>query len=384
MSAPRLEIDLDAIEGNTRSLVDRLALTDIRVTGVTKAVLGSPGVGAAMLRGGAAGLADSRVENLARLVAGGVVASRTLIRSPMLSQVDAAVRHASTSLNTDHSVLEALSRSAARRGTTHAVVLMVELGDLREGVLPADLVPLAVAVRGMAGLTLAGIGANLACQSGVAPDRTNMDALSVLAGDVEKAVGASLSVVSGGNSANLGWALGASDTGRIDELRIGEAILLGLDPLTRLPVPGLRLDACVLVAELIEVIIKPAASWGRLAQTAFGAPPPRRTGGSVRQGILAIGRQDVDPDGIVPPPGVTILGASSDHLVVDLGDLESAVGDEVAFGVGYGALLRAATSPFVLVVEHASPQTGSSVLRESVSVSAPPPATRPTTKASTT
>ena len=73
--------------------------------------------------------------------------------------------------------------------------------------------------------------------------------------------------------------------------------------------------------------------------------------GTVRQGILALGRQDVDPDGLVPPPGVTVLGMSSDHLVVDLGDHDAAVGDEVVLGVGYGGLLRAMTSPFVTVVE---------------------------------
>ena len=171
MSVPRLDVDLGAIETNTRSLVDRLALRGIRVTGVTKASLGSPGMGAAMLSGGASGLGDSRVENLERLGAAGLEAPRTLIRSPMISQVDAVVRHAATSLNTEISVLEALSRAASRLGTTHAVVLMVELGDLREGVLAADLVPLARSVDGMAGLTLAGIGSNLACQSGVVPDQ---------------------------------------------------------------------------------------------------------------------------------------------------------------------------------------------------------------------
>ena len=88
MTAPRLEVDLGAVEANTRSLVERLTPRGIRVTGVTKASLGSPGVGAAMLSGGAAGLADSRVENLRRLGDGGVDAPRTLIRSPMTSQVD--------------------------------------------------------------------------------------------------------------------------------------------------------------------------------------------------------------------------------------------------------------------------------------------------------
>jgi predicted amino acid racemase len=351
MSAPRVEVDLDAIEANTRSLVDRLGRTGIRVTAVTKAVLGSPGVAEAMLRGGAVGLADSRVENLARLDSAGVGSARTLIRSPMLSQVDAAVQHASTSLNTDSSVLEALSRCAAHRGATHAVVLMVELGDLREGVLPVDLVPLALAVRGMAGLSLAGIGTNLACQHGVAPDDRNMQRLSELADEVERALGSALTIVSGGNSANRGWALGAADTGRVDELRLGEAILLGLDPLTRLPVEGLRTDGFSLVAELIEVGDKPRVPSGDLGQTAFGRRPPPRAGGSCRQGILALGRQDVDPDGLVPPEGVTILGTSSDHLVVDLGDHEATVGGELAFGVGYGALLRAMTSPFVATVE---------------------------------
>jgi len=351
MSAPRLEIDLGRIETNTRALVDRLAPRRIRVTGVTKASLGSPGVGAAMVRGGASGLGDSRVENLARLHTAGVVAPRTLTRSPMISQVDAVVRHGSTSMNTEIAVLEALSRAASRLGTTHAVVLMVELGDLREGVLPAELVPLAVEVAGLAGLTLAGIGTNLACQSGVVPDQAKMQELSMLAGDVEAAVGTSLSVVSGGNSANLGWALGTSDTGRIDDLRLGEAILLGLDPLTRLPVAGLRTDAVAMVAELIEVRVKPALPWGDVAQAAFGAVPVRTGAGRVRQGILAVGRQDLDQEGLVPPHGVTVLGMSSDHLVVDLGDHRAVVGDELAFGLGYGGLLRAMTSPFVTNVE---------------------------------
>jgi predicted amino acid racemase len=372
MSAPRLEIDLGAIETNTRTLVDRLAPQGIRVTGVTKASLGSPGVGAAMLSGGASGLGDSRVENLERLGSAGLEAPRTLIRSPMIRQVDAVVRHTATSLNTEISVLEALSRAATRLGTTHAVVLMVELGDLREGVLSADLVPLARAVCGLAGLTLAGIGSNLACQSGVVPDQAKMLELSVLAADVEAAVGSPLSVVSGGNSANLGWALGTDDTGRIDDLRLGEAILLGLDPLTRLPVAGLRTDGVVLVAELIEVQDKPAQPWGDLGQAAFGVPPSHRRAGTVRQGVLAVGRQDLDPDGLVPPAGVAVLGTSSDHLVVDLGDHGAVVGDEIAFGIGYGGLLRAMTSPFVAVVELSTgPATALPLV--SLALGGPPP-----------
>ncbi|MGH3458085.1 alanine/ornithine racemase family PLP-dependent enzyme [Aeromicrobium sp.] len=347
MTAPRLEIDLEAIAHNTRTLVAQLEPLGIAVTGITKASLGSPGVGAAMLRGGATGLGDSRIENLARLGAGGIPTCTTLIRSPMVSQAHLVVRDADISLNTEAVVIDSLAAAALDQGTTHAVVVMVELGDLREGVPVVDVFDLCRRVVKTPGVELAGLGTNLACQSGVAPDQVKMDELSRLVEKVESGCDRGLSIVSGGNSANLDWALSTADSGRINNLRLGEAILLGNEPLHRRALDGLRTDAFTLVAEVIEVKTKPALPWGDTAQAAFGTPPTRRNGELVRQAIVALGRQDTDPDGLTPPPGITILGMSSDHLVLDLGDHEISVGDELPFGVGYGALLRAATSPFV-------------------------------------
>ena len=363
MTAPRIDIDLDKIEQNSRSLVDRLAARGVRVTGVTKAVLGSPGVGAAMLRGGVHGLGDSRVPNLARLTGLDRPVPRTLIRTPMLSQAARVVDVADVSLNTEAAVLTALDRAASDAGRTHGVVLMVELGDLREGI-GVDDVPAAVcAVLGLSSLRLVGLGANLACQNGAVPDDRNMGVLTGLVKDVEALHGIALDVVSGGNSANLSWALSTDDVGRIDDLRLGEAILLGLDPLYRTPVPGLHTDAFTMTAEIIEVAVKPARPWGDRAQAAFGEAPPRTGTGSVHQAILALGRQDVDPVGLRPPEGITMLGMSSDHLVVDLGDHLAVVGDEIDFAVAYGALLRAMTSPFVTSVERAGPPAAPSVSR---------------------
>jgi predicted amino acid racemase len=348
----RLETDLDKVEQNTRILVDRLAVTGIRVTGITKAVLGSPGIGAAMLRGGARGLGDSRIPNLARLAGLDRLPLRTLIRSPILSQVAEVVDVADVSLNTEAVVLAALEQAAAQQKRTHAVVLMVELGDLREGISLDDAPEAVRAVLGHSSLRLVGLGANLACQNGVVPDDRNMGILTKLANDIESLHGISLDVVSGGNSANLNWALHTHDVGRINELRLGEAILLGVDPLYRTPIRGLHTDAFTLTAEVIEVAMKPAQSWGDRAQAAFGEAPIRTRSGTVHQAILALGRQDVDPDSLQPPEGITILGMSSDHLVVDVGDHPSAVGDEIDFGVAYGALVRAMTSPFVTKIEH--------------------------------
>ncbi|GMA22666.1 hypothetical protein GCM10025864_04250 [Luteimicrobium album] len=285
MSAPRLEVELGAVAHNTRTLVDRLASRGVRVVGVTKAALGRPDVAAAMLAGGAVGLGDSRVENLARLRAAdpGQVppdVPLTLIRSPMPSQADDVVCLATTSLVTERRTLDALAAAAERRGVRHDVVLMVELGDLREGVPAEDLVDLARSVGRRPGVRLAGIGTNLACQSGVVPGPRAMGELSRLAEQVEAACRRPLTVVSGGNSASLGWVLGADDVGRVDELRLGESLLLGTDPLTRRPVEDLRTDAFVLVAEVIEVQVKPAQPWGRSPRRPTGTP--RRGGGTAR------------------------------------------------------------------------------------------------------
>lgn len=352
MTAPRVEIDLVKVEFNARTLVERLGGRGIRVTGVTKAALGAPEVAAAFQRGGVVGLADSRVQNLGRLRSSGSSLPRTLLRSPMPSEVDAVVRDADTSLNTEAVVLSALGASAQHRRTTHGVVLMVELGDLREGVTPESLVALAEVVERHRFLDLVGIGSNLACQSGIAPDDSKMDQLSSLAEAVEARLGRRLAVVSGGNSANLTWAMTTADIGRIDDLRLGESLLLGTDPLHRSPIPGLHLDACVLIAEVIEVQTKPAQPWGTLAQAAFGVAQPRNGSGTRRQALLAIGRQDVDPEGITPPAGCAVLGASSDHLVLDVGAHDAAVGDQLAFGLDYSALVRVMTSPYVATDLH--------------------------------
>lgn len=347
MTTPRLEIRLDRIHHNARTLVDRLGARGLSVTGVTKATLGSPEVARELLAAGASGIGESRIENIEALRRAGLTCTLTLIRSPLPSQVDRVVASADVSLNSEPVVLTQLSAAATRQGRDHGVVLMVELGDLREGILPADVEAVARQVRELPHLSLLGIGTNLACQSGVAPDAANMGELSDLARSLEATLGTTFALVSGGNSANLDWALGCADVGRVDDLRLGESILLGREPLRRTPIEGLHTDAVTLVAEVIESKVKPSRPWGELQQTAFGSRAPGPDRGDTNRVILALGQQDVDPDGLVAPAGVTILGASSDHLVVEAAGTAPAVGSELSFGVNYGALVRAMTSPFV-------------------------------------
>lgn len=350
VTAPRLEIDLAKIHHNARTLVELLADRGISVTGVTKASLGSPEIAGALLRAGVSGLGDSRIENIEAMRLAGVTAPMTLIRSPMLSQADRVVTHADVSFNTELDVIAKLSSAAQEAKRTHGIVLMVELGDLREGIMPGDLESIVREMLRLPNIALKGIGTNLACRNGVSPDARNMAELSALADSIDAVFGPMLGIVSGGNSGNLQWALSGADTGRINDLRLGESLLLGRETLHRQPIEGLHTDAITLIAEVIESKAKPSQPWGEIAQTAFGDTPPATDRGRISQTIFAIGRQDTDPSGLQPPAGIEILGASSDHLIADSGHNHLPVGAEIAFQLNYSALVRAMTSPFVAKV----------------------------------
>ena len=351
MSIPRIEVRLDLLAHNASVLVARLRERGIGITAVTKATLGSPAVARVLLAAGATGLGESRIEQVEGLRQAGITSPITLLRSPMLSQVARVVAAVDVSLNSEVEVLSALSAAAVGIGRTHGVVLMVELGDLREGILPGDLVGIARGVMALPGLDLRGIGTNLACQHGTVPDAVNMAELTDLVCSVESQLGISLPIVSGGNSANLDWlAAPDSDIGRINDLRLGESILLGREPLHRRPIDGLHLDAFTIVGEVIESKAKPSIGWGSVAQTAFGHGVPPVDHGVTTRVLVALGRQDIEPGGLTPPSGFEVLGASSDHLVLDAGDAVVPVGTLVRFGVDYPALLRASASASVELV----------------------------------
>lgn len=353
--APRLEIDLDKIYQNAQTLVERLASRGISVTGVTKAILGSAEIAGALLRAGVSALGDSRIENIEAMRHAHIPASMSLIRSPMLSQVERVITHADVSFNTELEVIRKLSLKAQKARRTHEVVLMVELGDLREGIMPNDLIDTVRETLRLPNIVFKGIGTNLACRSGASPDARNMAVLTELADSIEATFGLKVDIVSGGNSANIQWAFSGAETGRINNLRLGESILLGRETLHRQPIDGLHTDAIMLIAEVIESKVKPSQPSGDIAQTAFGEQPTVTDRGPITQTILAIGIQDIDPHGLKSPAGTKVLGASSDHLFLESGSNDLSVGAEMAFQLNYSALVRAMTSPFVTKIVKPQP-----------------------------
>ena len=345
MTSPRIEVDLNKIRQNTRCLVDRLKSRGIDVTGVTKAVCGHPKIAQAMLDGGVVDLAEARVSNVQRLRQAGITAQIRMIRAPMLSQADQITQLCDTSFNTEMTVITAIAAASLRTGKPHSIILMVEMGDMREGIMPQDLPAFALAVAEIEGIELKGIAANYACLSGVRPSDQTMRSFSDLANTVEKECGPIIESVSGGNSANLSWALGPESIGRINNLRLGEAILLGIDPVSGEQIGGLYTDAFTMVSEVIETKAKPENISIAHTEPALGELRIVPECSDQVRSIVALGKQDTDIVGLRFPHDVTCLGSTSDHLVVTSKASLLSAGAEIRLGMNYSALMRSMAAP---------------------------------------
>jgi predicted amino acid racemase len=338
----RLEVDCERIRRNTEAIVRLCAPHGIEVVSATKACCGHPEVARAMLAGGASMLAESRLRNMRRLRQAGIDAPIMLLRLPALSQVDEVVRLAQVSLNSQVGSVRALSRAARAQGLVHQVILMIETGDRREGVMPERAVEVARGMAHLPNIELIGLGANTTCIAGVLPSRENTQRLVDVAKEVERDLGVRLPTISAGNSASLALLLRDEMPARATQLRIGGAILIGeVDSTGDWPTALPHQDPFTVFAEVIEVETKPSVPEGLVAPNAFGQIPEWPDLGPRRRAILAVGRQDLQIECLLPNrPSVSIVGASSDHLVLDVTDANPPVrvGEELSFRAHYGAV----------------------------------------------
>jgi predicted amino acid racemase len=342
-------VDLSKIAENTRRIVS--ALPGVEVVAVTKVTCGSLPVARAMLAGGASALGESRLENAARLSEADISAPIWLVRTPTPALADEAVRVSDVSVVSELAVVEALDAAAERAKTRYGVVVMVDIGDLREGMMPEEVPAFLEAAARCENIDIIGLGASLTCYGAIVPDERNLAQLADLTAAAEKQLSRKL-IISGGSSTSLDPVIHGAAPATIDNLRLGESIVLGVDPATREQIPGLELftDAVTLSAPVIECKIKPSMPIGTSAQDAFGGSPVFEDRGLRRRAICAIGRQDAPPEGLTPlDPRIQVLGASSDHLVLDVDDLPEppAIGDAIEFRPGYSAVLGLFTSEYV-------------------------------------
>jgi predicted amino acid racemase len=350
IASPYLEIDLKKIEANARRITEKCSEIGIDVLGVTKGFAALPRIVTAMKHGGIKKLADARLENIIDLRKQRFSQSITLLRIPRLSSVGDVVSFADCSVNSEYSVIKALSDTAAQKGIHHDIILMIDVGDLREGVLPEEAAALAEKAAKLRGVIVRGIGTNMGCFGGILPTQQNLNLLLDIKKEIEEKAGIELDVISGGGTSSLKLVDNGTIPKGITQLRIGEGILLGTDTTHDFEIPWLDQDAFLLRTEVIEVKSKPSVPIGERGKDAFGNKPMFPDKGLRKRAILALGKQDVNIEGLIPADKTMhILGASSDHLIIDVTDSGNtvAVGDMITFRLKYQGLLTSCSSKYI-------------------------------------
>ena len=246
-----------------------------------------------------------------------------------------------------------LNEEAKKLGVTHNILLMIDLGDLREGIFyqNEDVIFQTVEeILAMSNINLYGIGVNLTCYGAIIPKNDNLSKLTAIAAKIEEKFGIKLEMISGGNSSSI-YLVGKGELpAGINNLRLGESFLLGNDTAYGEKLPGTTGDALMLEAQIVELKEKPSLPIGEVGVDAFGQKPYYEDRGIIKRAIIAVGKQDTDIDSMEPvDEKIDILGGSSDHIILDVtnSDKEYKVGDVVAFTLGYGGMLKTATSPYV-------------------------------------
>jgi ornithine racemase len=347
---PYIEINTEAVEHNAKVVSGWCVSKGIDLWGVTKVARGDVKVATAMLRGGCIGLADSRIQNLKNLRQSFPEARLMCIRTPGNAQLVDLVGNVDISLQSDLGIIENIGRIAVNTGKTHSIILMMELGDLREGIPFDDYFDMFKKAIRIEGINVIGIGGILTCLSGVKPTEDNLGMLLKARDSISDELGIDVQMIAGGSSGVLPMLIDSSLPEGINEFHVGESIVLGTDALTGEPLhPDLRVDAFTFFAEVIECYRKPSKPEGKVVQKMTGEVPEFDDLGKRDRAILNFGLQDTNPAFLTPlKDGVTLIDASSDHAVADVEGVAGVkVGDILAFRPSYAGLLHMMDSEYV-------------------------------------
>lgn len=348
MSYPRILINTSMIERNIEKVVEVAKNENMDIAGVTKGYCAHPKIVEAYVNGGVKYLADSRIENLKKLK--GFNLPKIMLRLPMISETQELVKYADISLNSEFDTIKALSEAAIDNDKVHKIILMVDLGDLREGFFKEEeLFSTIEKVLSLDNIKIIGIGTNLTCYGGVIPNKNLLSKLDYLSKTIYERYNINLEIVSGGNSSTV-HLLGEEKLEGINHVRLGEALIFGTESVYGSQIFGTEANPFTLEAQVIEIKEKPSVPTEKIGRDAFGNIPTFVDRGIRKRMICAIGKQDVDFDSLYPlDKDLIILGGSSDHLIIDCSDsdIEYKIGDIIQFNLHYVSLLRAMTSEYV-------------------------------------
>jgi predicted amino acid racemase len=303
---------------------------------------------------GASEIHDSRVSNLRKVKELAPDVQTVYIKPPAKRSISSIVRYADVSFNTEIDTIKMLSDEAVRQQKQHKIIIMIEMGDLREGVMGDELIDFYQQVLRMPNITISGIGTNLNCLNGVMPTQDKLIQLSLYKQLIEAKFDISIPWVSGGTSVAVPLVLRNVRPMAVNHFRIGEALFFGKDLFTGDTMEGMRDDVLRLNAEIIEINEKPAIPSGELGPNVAGSvndiDESSDLGETSLRAILDIGLLDMQPQYLIADdPGITLIDASSDMLVVDISSAARsyAVGDLISFKLQYMGALYLLNSAYI-------------------------------------
>lgn len=297
---------------------------------------------------------DSRVSNLKKIKKLDPNSITVYIKPPAKRSISDIVKYADISFNTEIYTIEMLSIEAIKQNKTHKIIIMVEMGDLREGVMGEELVEFYGAILKLPNIEIMGIGTNLNCLSGIMPTQDKLIQLSLYKQLIEAKFNIEIPLVSGGTSVAVPLILKNARPMAVNHFRIGEALFFGKDLFTGETMEGMHNDVLKLYAEIIEITEKPDSPIGELGESGVGTSyvmtGTEDLGVTSLRAIVDVGLLDMQPQYLEADDcDITIIDASSDMLVIDISNskMKYKIGDLVSFKIQYMGALYLLNSKYI-------------------------------------
>ncbi|TPR53382.1 alanine/ornithine racemase family PLP-dependent enzyme [Metamycoplasma neophronis] len=350
MSYPKIIINETKFKNNVRRAIEICKEKNIQVLAVTKGFCGNRRMAELYHEAGITNFGDSRLDNFE--VFKDIPGHKQLLRIPMISEIPRMIELCDSSLNGDLDVIQKISDYCVQnQKKPHEIVLMVDLGDRREGVLPEEALASAQKiVSEMPGVKLIGLGCNFGCYGARIPSDESMDEFIKIKHVIEKTLHIKLTHISGGNSLSLHMVWENRMPDEVNFLRMGFAMIFGTEDMYRQTISGMYRDAFRCEAEVVEVDYKSSMPIGACGIDAFGHKPYFEDIGDIKRIILGIGKLDTMFDAMIPyDSDLKILGGSSDHMIINAQNskINYQAGDVVSFDLDWGSLLYLFNSNYV-------------------------------------
>ncbi|MFY1045762.1 alanine racemase [Chryseobacterium sp. GP-SGM7] len=298
-------------------------------------------------------ICDSRLTNLKHIKTISPKTQTVYIKPPAKRLAKSIVKYADVSFNSEIETVKALSKEAVLQNKIHKIVIMVEMGELREGIMVRDLSRFFGKVKKFPNIDIVGIGTNLNCLNGILPDEKKLMKLHSFKEIIEESHRTRIPFISAGSSVTIPLIFQDKIHSGINHFRVGESLFFGTDVYNDSTISGMYQDVFKLTAEIIEIAQKPMIPAGNAGTNLTGETPQHdisNRGKTSFRAIVDVGVLDIDPKQIVPlTKDVKIIGASSDMMILDLSENLNnlKVGDTVDFSMNYLAVLRAMNSEYV-------------------------------------